>query len=785
LKFTKVNIIGYYDHDNLGDEQYKYTITYLLRQINSSLNVDNINFLDCDKIKEEKIDPKDLYIIGGGDVLTDYFLDKLKFFNKEKYKNTSIICLSTGLPYHNYKIVTKLSFIDYFFMRNTDDVNYLKQFFKNRVFYLPDACFLSKKISFSSKKIIQFYKNNLKNILICPTYFSKDKKTNENFKNSICNLINELNKKYNIYIYPFGEKDESLCVDIISTISRFREVTTENTYGYVSYLSINTNKVDSFINLMKSSNIHYCIPMRFHSVLYSTIYNVPFFPIFSTTKIQKFLSDINWKHYYFLNSDINLDAVLKSFNDFTKVENKLRIENIKIETDMYKGLEKLKNILQCYKIDKTKLITPEDIRFEFQQQKEQHDKEFLVKLVSYRITKATNSAYNWGLLDKMFKDDFDWIEELYWVFNDFYSVKKEEYSNPSGKFNINYFNQEDYSSSHRAGWNYVYNSLKNYSNDASELILDLYIDRTFGWDYTINSYLKLIPYERSWCGFIHHTFNTSFSEYNIYEYFEKENFLKSLKFCKCFFVLSDFLKVQLEYYLKLFNYNIPVYSLVHPTDLNISEFKFRNFNIKNFKLLHVGGWLRNIYSFYKLSGINNKYLLKGKNMNNYVPPKDLIIDCKENEYVDVYKMICPDKPCCPNRHCNNQWVKDFKNDVKNTINSVKIIEHLNNNEYDDLLSKNVVFINLHDGSAVNTIIECIVRNTPIIVNKCPLTIEIFGENYPLFYNNYPNDFCKTNQEIKNLLNCFTIYKGHLYLRFMNKKKYSIEYFIKTFLKYID
>ncbi len=789
MKFTKVNIIGYYDHDNLGDEQYKYTITYLLRQINKSLNVDNINFINCDKINKNKIDPKDLYIIGGGDVLTDYFLDKLKFFNEDRYKNTSIICMSTGLPYHNYKIITKLSFVDYFFMRFQEDVNYLNHFFKNKVFYLPDACFLSKKIKFNPNKLVNYHhKNNLKNILICPTYFTQDKTVNERFKNFICNLVIELNKKYNIYIYPFGEKDESLCIDIISTVNKYREITTENTYGFMSYILINKNKADNFIHMIQNSNISYCIPMRFHSVLYSLIYNIPFFPIFSTSKIKKVLNDTNWSHYHFLdfNKEFDLNIVLKNFNEFTKIDlyKKLRIENLKLETGMYNGIENIKNILDNYKLSKTQLITPENIYNEFKQQKDANDKEFLVKLVSYRITKTTNSSYNWGLLEKMFKEDFNWNEELYWVFNDFYSIKKEEYNNPTGKFNINYFNQEDYSSSHRAGWNYVYNNLKYYSNDSSDLILDLYIDRTFGWDYAINSYLNLIPYKKSWSGFIHHTFDTSFSEYNIYEYFEKENFLKSLKYCKCFFVLSDFLKNQLEYYLKLFNFDIPVYSLFHPTDFSVQKFRFKNFDTKKFKLLHVGGWLRNIYSFYKLSGIHNKYLLKGKNMNNYVPPKDLIIDCKETQELELYKMCCPDKCCCPNRHCTNQWVKDFKYDVQKTINSVRIIEHLSNQEYDQLLSKNVVFINLHDGSAVNTIIECIVRNTPIIVNKCPLTIEIFGKNYPLFYNNYPNDFSKTNEEIKNLLKCFYIYKGYLYLKFMNKKKYSIEYFIETFLKHI-
>ena len=170
-------------------------------------------------------------------------------------------------------------------------------------------------------------------------------------------------------------------------------------------------------------------------------------------------------------------------------------------------------------------------------------------------------------------------------------------------------------------------------------------------------------------------------------------------------------------------------------------------------------------------------------MTNYLPPKDLTIECNKNDSVDVYKNCCPDKNCCADKHCKNQWVKDLKNDLVTTINSVRVIENISNEEYDELLSRNVVFINLHDGSAVNTIIECIVRATPIVVNKTEFTTELLGEGYPLYYNNYANDFCKTNDEIKRLLNRCSIYRAHLYLKMLPKKKYTIEYFLKTILKY--
>ena len=106
-------------------------------------------------------------------------------------------------------------------------------------------------------------------------------------------------------------------------------------------------------------------------------------------------------------------------------------------------------------------------------------------------------------------------------------------------------------------------------------------------------------------------------------------------------------------------------------------------------------------------------------------------------------------------------------------NDVAIIENLNNNDYDLLLSKNIVFINLINASAVNTIIECIVRNTPIIVNRLPATVELLGELYPLFYN--------TIADATDLLTAKKIKEGWSYLNKMDKTEFKIETFISKFI----
>jgi hypothetical protein len=96
------------------------------------------------------------------------------------------------------------------------------------------------------------------------------------------------------------------------------------------------------------------------------------------------------------------------------------------------------------------------------------------------------------------------------------------------------------------------------------------------------------------------------------------------------------------------------------------------------------------------------------------------------------------------------------------------------------LSNSVVFLNLIDVSAANTVIECIVRNTPIIVNRHPALEEYLGKDYPLFYDNLDQVF--------NLLQEERILEAHNYLKNKDKEFLRIENFlskISTYLKQDD
>ena len=112
--------------------------------------------------------------------------------------------------------------------------------------------------------------------------------------------------------------------------------------------------------------------------------------------------------------------------------------------------------------------------------------------------------------------------------------------------------------------------------------------------------------------------------------------------------------------------------------------------------------------------------------------------------------------------------------------SVTIKLNLDNKEYDELLSNNIILLDVFNASANNTVLECIVRNTPLLVLKHPAIVEYLGINYPLYFNNIDelNKIINSEDFFKN------IKKTYLYLKNMDKTIYTINYFINEFNKII-
>lgn len=317
-------------------------------------------------------------------------------------------------------------------------------------------------------------------------------------------------------------------------------------------------------------------------------------------------------------------------------------------------------------------------------------------------------------------------------------------SNLSGKINLGI--QTSFYS-HRSGWDYVVHNMSEFNNPKG-VLFDGFIENAFSWRK--NQYIsdKIIPYKEPWIGFLHNPPNMPlwFSDNNSYPQtlLHDEYFKESLTYCKGLYVLSDYYKRFLKHYIP----HIPVNVLYHPTEIPDLKFNFDNFiKNKDKSVVNIGWWLRKLNSIFLLdSGNYNKIRLMPNNKC-----KDTILRLTDIEK-DLFNIKLTDKQ----------------------LESVKLVNHLDNIEYDKLLSQNIVFLDLYDTSANNAVIECISRGTPLLINKHPATIEYLGEEYPFYFNSLE----EANEKLNNI---DLIRNTNQYLMTFDKRKQiTIEYFKKQF-----
>jgi hypothetical protein len=340
----------------------------------------------------------------------------------------------------------------------------------------------------------------------------------------------------------------------------------------------------------------------------------------------------------------------------------------------------------------------------------------------------------------------------------------------------------NFASYHRSGWGYTIGGMYHmdvsmFDRDA-DIYVDTYVDRTFHWGYDTLKSIGVLPYRTKWIGFLHHTFDATHSIYNLTELFANPDFIVSLPTCKGLIVLSQHLASQVEAALK--DLGAPkIHVLYHPTEFVSDTFSMNAFIVRqpDTGIVQIGAWLRNPYSIYRLNSRGlTKMALMGKEMDLYFPPPDY------RDRVEDLKGHIPDTPASTSSICRcfeslNKFAVGAADMLLEQLESVKVVPRLSNADYDRLLAENIVFLDLVDCSAVNTVIECVVRNTPIIVNRHPALVELLGPLYPGFYTDL--------EEASNICSSMgRIYEIHVYLMALDKTRYRLDHFLQEFQKII-
>jgi Polysaccharide pyruvyl transferase len=426
----------------------------------------------------------------------------------------------------------------------------------------------------------------------------------------------------------------------------------------------------------------------------------------------------------------------------------------------------------------------------------------IARFICFIISGQTNHPCVWGLSDNLSKNEFVLYDAIKYIWEESKSfIDTNEQTNTYYAYlencsrrvmvNIDSILSNDFSQYHRSGWSYVLNGLMNLDATSfmrqSDIYLDTYVDRTFHWGCDILSTLGVIPYTKPWFGFVHHVFEEEHSTYNCVELFKNELFIQSLSCCHGLIALSKYLASQLRDALQEKNIDVPVYTIYHPMEFvnDTSMFTMDKFSSTTTKcVVQIGAWLRNPYSLYNLKLYNGmqKIALKGKEMDQYFAPPDFTDAIAETllrtDWINHQHQSSPCSMCreisCVCRPCihltPNKYCQGLYNEIIQNNNSVNVLNKLSNEEYDKLLSENIVLLDLIECSAVNTVIECIVRNTPIILNRLPALEELLGKNYPGFYRNLTHaaEIIQDNSKITTI---------HNYIKSLDKSRYNLEVFV--------
>jgi hypothetical protein len=182
-----------------------------------------------------------------------------------------------------------------------------------------------------------------------------------------------------------------------------------------------------------------------------------------------------------------------------------------------------------------------------------------------------------------------------------------------------------------------------------------------------------------WSGIIHCTPITPkyLNSFNISLLFKNKYFINSLDKCLCLFTLSQYITDYLNKEFIKIKKNIKVFTLKHPIEMiNIKQFDVKKYvNNPCKKLIQLGQQLRKCTSIYLLNNINHERIWLTGTIN--IKKCHILL---KNEIL-FFKM----NPLILN-------------------NKVKMYYTETIEEYDNLLTNNIVFIDLFDASANNTVV---------------------------------------------------------------------------------
>lgn len=262
----KGTILGWYGHNNAGDESYKLTISKLLQ---------NNSLIFTDKI----IENTDFYVLGGGNVIDEFFTDQLK-----DIKNKYAISVSLTKP-HLLKDFKKILVRDKHSLELLQNNNIDCQL-------IPDLAFLLKPNKYDIKNLFhdkELYEKLvvivINSHLLPPSdeFLAKDFVTFNYVIERIAKIID--NTSASFLFVPFGQQepyDDRVTNSILGQRCKYWKK------NVILYEPVSPQNL---LNIISCANV--VISTRLHASIFSCVGGVPFIDLTHHSKNYNFLETID------------------------------------------------------------------------------------------------------------------------------------------------------------------------------------------------------------------------------------------------------------------------------------------------------------------------------------------------------------------------------------------------------------------------------------------------------------------------------------------------------------
>lgn len=778
----KVLVLGFY---NLDTEHYSEGYRLVFSELFKDVTFMNPRDVTQDNVREV-LQGVQAVICGGGDVIGDAFMQHVKFI--AKHTTAPLYAVSIGIPCQDD--LHYLTMFDHVFVRSkTELFHALQTVGSPNASAIPD---LTYRLAADKGGLTRRHAQDALRFgfILSSAVFNTDVMIK-----MLCDLISNLSRYYDVDIYLLSlvDKDQAFN-ELVCTMCN-------NPRVYAANIS------DIFGTL---SRMDFLILNRYSAATFAIAFRIPFLALCTSRKLEILLKEhaLVDRGIYFFAEDVQANTCMQSYmDDLVTLIHDLQKPldmSAKQQQALFKTVRQgLHAIQKMVKQRKRRIITHHLMNHALYQHTPSFE-EGLARLAKLNasisdvtiplkeLTAATDTdidtlahaicyamtntlSYDGSLQEWMAGNDTaTLLQYVEWLHNDYKRKRAQtaKWCVPSSPFvhrafiHLYPFTQSD-AGEHRSGWPYMLKALHVFDGTVHtrsvNLVVDTYIDRTFHWAKDVLVASAVLPYIQPWIGFVHHTFDAYHSDCNVTTLFSQDVFLHSLKTCKALVVFSEYLKSRLQRHLTYVHLpNIKVYAITPPAEfpkLTFSPCRFRSNTFR--RVIQIGTWLRDLYAIYELpldTAWGNPLCLK----KSILIGKDM-----------CHPPLLQSLTACLNKDPSN-YTKGIVQMLSRQLASVDVLPYVDPAGYDQLLSQNIVFLFLVDVSSVNTIIECIIRNTPFIVNRHAAIEELVGKDYPGFYT------CLSHAA--HLLGSITkLLHIHYHLKYRtSKSRYKVDRFLHAF-----